>query len=126
MWRRSHRSCQGTEPKGRPVRLNHVAHHEHLSPRTQALVTGIGPICSELPINAPAEIVYAFLAHLPNHERLSDRRLQLVSLASDRLGGRITIRGPLGIRRTAETTVTDLRPHVVVGGTATVGRRTAA
>lgn len=89
-------------------------------------MTGIGPITSALPINVPAEIVYAFLAHLPNHERLSDRRLRLVSLATDRLGGRITIRGPLGIRRTVETTVTELRPHVVVGGTATIGRRTAA
>lgn len=77
-------------------------------------------------VEAPAGIVYAFLAHLPNHERFTHERLRLVSLSADRPGGRIAIRGPFGIRRTAETTVTELRPNSVVGGTARVGRRTSA
>lgn len=77
-------------------------------------------------VEAPAEAVYAFLAHLPNHERFTHRRLRLLSLSADRAGGRIAVHGPFGIRRTAETRVTELRPHALVGGIARVGRRTSA
>jgi hypothetical protein len=72
-----------------------------------------------------AEMAYDFLSHLPNHARIAGSRLRVESLATDRLGGRIVIRGPLGLRRTAVTTITYLTPSLGVGGTAEVGRRTA-
>jgi hypothetical protein len=71
-----------------------------------------------------AETAYEFLSHLPNHARIAGRRLRVESLATERLGGRIAIRGPLGLRRTAVTTITYLTPPVGVGGTADVGRST--
>ena len=72
-----------------------------------------------------AEMAYDFLSHLPNHARIAGRRLRVESLATERLGGRIVIRGPLGLRRTAVTTITYLTPSRGVGGIAEVGRRTA-
>lgn len=75
-------------------------------------------------VRAPAESVYGFLTDLSNHERISGDRFHLRALSADRLGARITMRGPLGIRRTAHTTITDLRPCEGVSGMATVGRRT--
>jgi hypothetical protein len=77
-------------------------------------------------VDAPAENVYGFLSQLHNHRLISGDRLHLVSLAADREGAQIVIRGPLGIRRTAETTITQRKPARGVGGTATVGSRTAA
>lgn len=72
----------------------------------------------------PAEAAYDFLSHLPNHARIAGRRLRVESLATERLGGRIVIRGPMGLRRTAVTTITYLTPPLGVGGTAEVGRTT--
>jgi hypothetical protein len=77
-------------------------------------------------MEVPAETVYGFLSQLPNHQRMGGRRFRLKSLAVDRLGARIVIRGPLGIRRTVETTITCLHPSRGVGGTAVIGRRTVA
>jgi hypothetical protein len=72
------------------------------------------------------ERIYAFLAELDNHWHLSDRYLRLESLRADRRGGRISIRVPGGIRRTARTKVTTaIAPHRL-GGIATVGARTRA
>jgi hypothetical protein len=74
----------------------------------------------------PPERVYAFVAQLDNHWHLSDRYLCLEGLNDDRSGGRITICGPLGLRRTARTTVTtEHEPHEF-GGVATIGHRTCA
>lgn len=95
-------------------------------PRASGPVTARLVVSAARCVEAPAEAVYAFLAHLPNHERFTHRRLRLLSLSADRSGGRIAVRGPLGIRRTAETRVTELRPHALIGGTARVGRRTSA
>lgn len=71
-----------------------------------------------------AETAYDFLSHLPNHARIAGRRLRVESLATERLGGRIAICGPMGLRRTAVTTITYLTPPLAVGGTAKVGRTT--
>jgi polyketide cyclase/dehydrase/lipid transport protein len=84
-----------------------------------------GDVRASARIHASAEAVYGFLAELANHQRLSDHRFRLHQLSADRRSAQIVMRGPFGIRRTARTTVTDLVPYRRVGGTATVGRRTA-
>jgi hypothetical protein len=86
----------------------------------------VTPVTSGLLMEIPAETVYGFLSHLPNHQRMGGRRFRLEAFAADRLGARIVICGPLGIRRTVETTITCLHPSRGVGGTAAVGRRTIA
>jgi hypothetical protein len=74
----------------------------------------------------PHERVYAFLADLENHQHLSDPHLQLHHLSPAHSGGRIVIRGPLGVQRTADTTVTVREAPHEFGGIAVIGRRTLA
>ncbi|GAB2840933.1 hypothetical protein GCM10027176_50960 [Actinoallomurus bryophytorum] len=83
-------------------------------------------VTSELLIEFPAETVYDFLSQLANHQRMGGHRFRLNTVAPDRLGATIVIRGPLGIHRTVQTTITCLRPARGVGGTATIGRQTVA
>jgi hypothetical protein len=87
---------------------------------------GVATVTSALVMSAPAHVVYAFLARLPNHGLITGRRLRLESVTADGRSARIAMRGPLGIRRTARTHVTDLHPPRGFGGTAAVGRRTEA
>ncbi|MGI8333914.1 hypothetical protein ACRYCC_28525 [Actinomadura scrupuli] len=89
-------------------------------------MTAVPPVTSGMLMDVPAETVYGFLSRLPNHRSMGGRRFRLESLAEDRLGAKIVIRGPLGIRRTVETTITCLHPARGVGGTAAIGRRTVA
>jgi hypothetical protein len=89
-------------------------------------MTAVAPVTSGLLMDIPAETVYGFLSQLPNHQSMGGRRFRLKAFADDRLGARIVIRGPLGIRRTVETTITCLHPSRSVGGTAAIGRRTLA
>ena len=74
---------------------------------------------------APEE-VYAFLAQLENHWRLSDRYLRLEQLSADRRGGRIVIGTPFGLRRTARTRVSATSRPAGLSGAADVGRSTTA
>ena len=87
---------------------------------------GVATVTSALVMRAPVHVVYAFLARLPNHGLITGRRLRLESVTADGTRARIAMRGPLGIRRTARTRVTDLHPPRGFGGTAAVGRRTEA
>jgi hypothetical protein len=89
-------------------------------------VRAVAPVTAGLLIEVTAETVYGFLSHLPNHQRMGGRQFRLDAFAADRLGARIVICGPLGIRRTVETTITCLHPPRGLGGTAAVGRRTIA
>jgi hypothetical protein len=89
-------------------------------------VRAVAPVTSGLLLEVPAETVYGFLSQLPNHQRMGGRRFRLKGFAVDRLGARILVCGPLGIRRTVETTITCLHPSRGVGGTAMIGRRTVA
>ncbi len=75
---------------------------------------------------APAIAVFAFLEDLTNHELITGRELRLDGVSADGRGAAITIRGPLGLCRTASTLVTRLEPPSAFGGTAQVGRRTSA
>jgi hypothetical protein len=76
-----------------------------------------------------AERVFEFLADLENHWRLADRFIEVVTLNGPpgaRNGGRVRMRGPLGLRRTAMTRVEAAHPTYLMIGTAEVGRRTRA
>ncbi len=77
-------------------------------------------------VRAPAYAVYTFLERLPNHALITGDGLRLEGVAADGMGALISMRGPLGIRRTARTRVTDRHPPHAFGGTAEVGRRTVA
>jgi hypothetical protein len=77
-------------------------------------------------VEAPIAEIYRFLDRLPNHERLTGSRLRLLELAADRQGARMRVRGPFGLRRTVETTITYRRAPYAMGGIAGTGRRTSA
>src|ERR687886_2366634 len=71
-------------------------------------------------VPAPPEDVFAFLTDLRNHWRLADRFVEVVTLeASDGVhadGGKVRVRGPLGLRRTATTRVVAARaPRLMIG-----------
>ncbi len=82
---------------------------------------------------APPATVFEFLADLENHWRLAGRFIEVVSLErppgepeSPAIGGRVRMRGPLGLARTAQTRVVAAVPGSEMRGTARVGRRTNA
>jgi hypothetical protein len=77
-------------------------------------------------VRAPAHAVYDFLERLPNHALITGDGLRLEGVAADGMSALISMRGPLGIRRTARTRVTTRRRPRAFGGTAEVGRRTVA
>lgn len=83
-------------------------------------------VTASLTLAAPCDAVYDFLVRLPNHALIGGRGLRLDSVSGDGRSALISLHGPLGLRRTASTTVTIRdRPHGF-GGTALVGRRTMA
>jgi len=73
--------------------------------------------------------VFAFLADLENHWRLADRFVEVVELAGPpgaRTGGRVRVRGPLGLRRTATIRIDVIRPAQEVRGSAAMSGGTVA
>lgn len=91
-----------------------------------ARVPAVATLSAALTLTAPTASVYDFLVQLPNHALIGGHGLRLDSVAGDGRSALISLHGPLGLRRTAFTTVTSLhRPHRF-GGTALVGRRTMA
>ncbi|MFL5896243.1 MAG: SRPBCC family protein [Thermoleophilaceae bacterium] len=78
-------------------------------------------------VPAAPEAVFRFLSDLENHWRLADRWIEVVELerSNGAHGGRVRMRGPLGIGRTARTTVVDAQPEHVMHGTAELGRTRA-
>lgn len=73
--------------------------------------------------------VFAFLAELENHWRLADRFVEVVELAGPpgaRTGGRVRVRGPLGLRRTATIRVDLVQPTDEVRGSAELSGGTVA
>jgi hypothetical protein len=85
-------------------------------------------------VPAPAPVVFAYLADLGRHWELADRFIEVLELeragggdaAGPATGGRVRVRGPLGVRRTAVTTVRSAEPPARMAGSARIGRRTAA
>ncbi len=79
-------------------------------------------------VEAPISRVFAFLADPQNHRRLAGPRLDLLGLeAGDRLlGGAMVIRGPLLIRRRADTRVSSIHEPHLITGVAALGPQTRA
>jgi uncharacterized protein YndB with AHSA1/START domain len=75
-------------------------------------------------IAAPPAAVFAFLAELENHWKLAGRWVEPLSI--DDGSGLVRIHGPVGLRRTARTTVLDAEPDRVLHGTAELSGGTAA
>jgi Polyketide cyclase / dehydrase and lipid transport len=73
-------------------------------------------------VPAGREAVFAFLSRLDNHWRVADRWIDVVSLDGGSTGGRVRVRGPLGLRRTARTRVLVARPPECMEGSADLGR----
>jgi uncharacterized protein YndB with AHSA1/START domain len=86
---------------------------------------------AEAVVPASPEEVFAFLSDLDNHWQLADRFVEMVHLenASPKgraNGGRVRIRGPLGISRTASTRVVATEAPHSMRGTAELGDGTCA
>ena len=81
-------------------------------------------------VHAPQDEVFDFLANLENHWHLADRFIDVLSLEREAdgraRGGRVRVRGPGGVRRTAATHVLAADPPQQLLGVAEVGRRTHA
>ena len=73
-------------------------------------------IAAERAVAAPPERVFEFLADLRNHWRLEQRFLELHELGED--GGKIRLKGPLGLSRTVQTRVLEAEPPTRVAGRA--------
>ena len=70
-------------------------------------------------VAVPRDELYERLADLRGHWRLAGRWVEPLELRDD--GGVVRVRGPLGLRRTIHTTLTDLRPPECVAGEARIG-----
>jgi uncharacterized protein YndB with AHSA1/START domain len=75
-------------------------------------------------VPASPEAVFRFLSQLANHWTLADRWIDVVELNDG--SGRVRIRGPLGLQRTARTTVVDAQPDHIIHGTAELSGGTVA
>jgi hypothetical protein len=80
-------------------------------------------------VPASPESVFAFLSDLDDHWLLAGRFIEVVELEGppgSRTGGRVRMRGPLGVRRTVTTDVAEIRNPGLIRGTARVGPTTEA
>jgi uncharacterized protein YndB with AHSA1/START domain len=75
-------------------------------------------------LTAPLQDLFDFLCDLENHWLLADRFVEVLELDRDgngaAHGGRVEIRGPLGMRRTVVTRVVEIVPPGLIAGTATL------
>lgn len=76
-------------------------------------------------VPAPREEVFEFLSDLGNHWTVAGRWIEVVALDGRGDGGRVRIRGPLGLHRTAATSVGRVEPPERLEGTARLGRTEA-
>jgi hypothetical protein len=107
-----------TTPTALPVRSRRGA--MHTSPRRGAR------IAASAQVPHTPEHVYAFLDRLDNHRLLQDRYLRLQQLNANGDGGWISIRTPLGLRRTVHTAVTERKRPSQITGIAQIGRTTTS
>lgn len=97
-------------------------------------MTGLAAIEARGSVGAPREDVFTYLSRLENHWRLADQWIEVLSLEAgpgappgtpaDR--GRVRIRGPLAVGRTALTQVLAADAPGGMRGSAEIGRRTRA
>jgi uncharacterized protein YndB with AHSA1/START domain len=76
-------------------------------------------------VAAPREAVFDFLSDLGNHWAVAGRWIEVAALDGAGNGGRVRIRGPLGLHRTAVTSVERVEPPERLEGTARIGRTEA-
>jgi uncharacterized protein YndB with AHSA1/START domain len=81
-------------------------------------------------VDTAQEELFEFLADLRNRWRLADRFIDVLALEREAggpaHGGRVRMRGALGVRRTAATRVLAADPPQQMVGVAELGRRTRA
>jgi hypothetical protein len=75
-------------------------------------------------VAASPEAVFTFLSDLANHWKLTGRWVEAIAIEDS--NGSVRIHGPLGLRRTARTTVVDATPSQVMHGTAELSGGTVA
>jgi hypothetical protein len=75
-------------------------------------------------VRATPEAVFRFLSSLENHWALAGRSMEVLALEDST--GRVRIRGPLGLRRTANTKVVHAEPDRLMKGIAELSRGTRA
>jgi uncharacterized protein YndB with AHSA1/START domain len=85
-------------------------------------VTDIG---ASAVVPASPEAVFEFLSDLHNHWAVAGRWIEVVALEGGGNGGRVRIRGPLGLHRTVATSVERVEPPERLEGTARLGRTEA-
>jgi uncharacterized protein YndB with AHSA1/START domain len=86
-------------------------------------------IVAERVVPADREALFAFLSDLENHWRVADRFVEVVSLDGPpgaRHGGAVKVKGPLGLARTASTTVEETESPSRLMGRADVPPGTTA
>ena len=84
---------------------------------------------AETEIEAEAAEVFAFLADLENHWRLTGRSVRVLELEGPpgaRTGGSVRLRGPLGIGRVARTAVLESEAPEWMAGSALLAPATEA
>jgi hypothetical protein len=79
---------------------------------------------AEARIDRSPERIFAFLADMRNHWQLSRRFAELEMLDMDVGGGRVRIRGPLGLSRVARTRVVSSEEPRRLLGRAEIGKGT--
>ncbi len=80
-------------------------------------------------VAADADDVFAFLADLEQHWLIADRFVEVIEIDGPldaRNGGRVRLRGPLGVRRTSRMRVEFARPPYELGGCAEMSGGTVA
>jgi hypothetical protein len=95
---------------------------------------GSAPIEASTEVHASAAMVFEYLSGLDNHWRLADRWIEVLSLDRPPVAdpddppdrGRVRMRGPLGLSRTAATRVLAADPPSSIAGSAAIGRGTIA
>jgi hypothetical protein len=90
-----------------------------------------GGLAAERTLAIGPEALFEFLSDLENHWALADRFIEVIELERDEpgrpaTGGRVRLRGPFGLRRTAVTRVVDVDRPSRIGGTALLGTSTFA
>jgi hypothetical protein len=80
------------------------------------MVIQLEPISATAVVPATPEAVFRFLSKLENHWKLADRWIDVIELEDS--SGRVRMRGPLGLSRTARTVVVDSQPDSIMHGTA--------
>lgn len=86
----------------------------------------VATVSAERLLATAPEIVFAFLAELANHRQITDRYLRLQRLSADQRSASIVISVPLGLYRTARTSLTSTCAPKWLVGTAAIGSRTRA